>query len=159
MPGPGQIAIPVKACGVNFPDVLIIEDKYQFKPPLPFAPGAEIAGVVKALGEGVTRFKIGDRVIASIGNGGMQEEDRWPIRTAASRCPTAWISRPARAFILTYGTSHYALKDRAQAESRRDARGAGRGRRRRPGRGRARQGDGRARDRGRVDARRRSISR
>ena len=73
-PGPGQIAIQVKACGVNFPDVLIIENKYQFKPPLPFAPGAEIAGVVKELGDGVTRFKLGDRVIASVGNGGMQEE-------------------------------------------------------------------------------------
>src|SRR6185503_10442295 len=55
--GPGQVVVSVKACGVNFPDVLIIENKYQFKPPLPFAPGAEIAGVVKELGEGVTRFK------------------------------------------------------------------------------------------------------
>src|SRR5882724_2911712 len=72
--GYGEVVLAVRACGVNFPDVLIIENKYQFKPPLPFAPGAEIAGVVKELGEGVTRVKVGDRVIASVGNGGMQEE-------------------------------------------------------------------------------------
>jgi len=65
-PGKGQVAITVRACGVNFPDVLLIQDKYQFKPALPFAPGGEIAGIVKEAGEGVTNPKPGDAVIASI---------------------------------------------------------------------------------------------
>ena len=71
--GKNQVLIEVKACGVNFPDVLIIQDMYQFKPPRPFSPGGEIAGVVKAVGEGVTHVKAGDRVLASCGNGGMAE--------------------------------------------------------------------------------------
>ena len=67
-PGKNQVLITVKACGVNFPDVLMLADKYQFKPPLPFAPGGEVAGVVQALGEGVTNLAVGDRVAVSIGN-------------------------------------------------------------------------------------------
>jgi NADPH2:quinone reductase len=113
--GPAQIVVSVKACGVNFPDVLIIENKYQFKPPLPFAPGAEIAGVVKETGEGVTRFKPGDRVIASVGNGGMQEE----VLIDPNRCipmPDSMDFDVAAGLILTYGTSHYALKDRAKVQ-------------------------------------------
>jgi len=114
--GPGQIVVSVKACGVNFPDVLIIENKYQFKPPLPFPPGAEIAGVVKELGEGVTRFRPGDRVIASVGNGGMQEE----VLVDPNRCipmPDSMAFDVAAGLILTYGTSHYALKDRAKLKA------------------------------------------
>jgi NADPH2:quinone reductase len=114
--GPAQIVVSVKACGVNFPDVLIIENKYQFKPPLPFAPGAEIAGVVKETGEGVTRFKPGDRVIASVGNGGMQEE----VLIDPNRCipmPDSMDFDVAAGLILTYGTSHYALKDRAKLQA------------------------------------------
>jgi NADPH2:quinone reductase len=114
--GPGQLVVSVKACGVNFPDVLIIENKYQFKPPLPFAPGAEIAGVVKEIGEGVTRFKAGDRVIASVGNGGMQEE----IVADPNRCipmPDGMDFETGAGLILTYGTSHYALKDRAKLKA------------------------------------------
>ena len=113
VPGPGQVIVQVKSCGVNFPDVLIIENKYQFKPALPFAPGAEIAGVVKSLGEGVTRVKVGDRVIASVGNGGMQEQ----VAVDQNRCipmPDAMDFETGSALILTYGTSHYALKDRAK---------------------------------------------
>lgn len=72
-PGKGQMVVDVKACAVNFPDVLIIEDKYQFKPQRPFAPGGEVAGIVAEVGEGVTDFKVGDRVIAACGNGGMAE--------------------------------------------------------------------------------------
>ena len=68
--GAGQIVIDVKACAVNFPDTLIIEDKYQFKPARPFAPGGEVAGLVAELGEGVTGFKVGDRVIAGCGTEG-----------------------------------------------------------------------------------------
>src|SRR5437764_6562593 len=71
---PGQAVLSVKACGVNFPDVLIIEDRYQFKPPRPFAPGSEVSGIVKAVGEGVTNVKPGDRVLANTGSGGMVEE-------------------------------------------------------------------------------------
>ena len=71
---PGQAIVAVKACGVNFPDVLIIEDKYQFKPPRPFSPGGEMAGIVKSVGEGVTSVKVGDRVMGNGGNGGMAEE-------------------------------------------------------------------------------------
>ena len=78
MPSPephdGQAVITVKACGVNYPDVLIIEDKYQFKPARPFAPGGEFSGVVKSVGAGVNNVKVGDRVLANAGNGGMAEE-------------------------------------------------------------------------------------
>src|SRR4051794_15284629 len=73
-PGPGQIAIRVACCGVNFPDALIIEGKYQLKPPLPFAPGCEVAGVVKELGSGVTTFRLGERVAVVTGYGGFAEE-------------------------------------------------------------------------------------
>src|SRR5688572_28012792 len=71
--GPGQALVQVKAVGVNYPDVLIIEDKYQFKPPRPFAPGGELAGVVKAVGAGVTNVKVGDRVLGNTGWGAMAE--------------------------------------------------------------------------------------
>src|ERR1043166_9291540 len=70
-PGKNQVLIAVKACGVNFPDVLMLADKYQFKPPLPFPPGGEVAGIVQALGEGVSNLKVGDRVAVSVGNGGV----------------------------------------------------------------------------------------
>jgi NADPH2:quinone reductase len=110
-PKPGQAVIQVKACGVNYPDVLIIEDRYQFKPPRPFAPGSEISGVVKAVGEGVTHVKVGDRVLANTGSGGMVEE----MAVEASRLvkiPEAMPFDEAAAFLMTYGTSYYALKDR-----------------------------------------------
>ncbi len=111
-PGKGQVVVSVKACGVNFPDVLIIENKYQFKPPLPFSPGAEVAGTVKALGEGVTHVKPGDRVIASTGWNGMAEE---VLADAAKLIPmpVSMDFETGAALVLTYGTSHYALKDRA----------------------------------------------
>jgi NADPH2:quinone reductase len=102
----------VHAAGVNFPDVLVIQDKYQFKPPLPFTPGGEVAGVVKELGEGTTGFARGDRVLASTGWGGFAEE----IACDASRVfaiPAEMDFPDASAFLMTYGTSHYALKDRA----------------------------------------------
>jgi NADPH2:quinone reductase len=112
-PGPGEVVLHVKACGVNFPDVLIIQDLYQFKPPRPFAPGSEVAGIVTAIGAGVTQFKSGDRVFGMTGSGGMSEQ----LAVAATRCiamPDAMPFDEAAAFILTYGTSHHALKDRAQ---------------------------------------------
>jgi NADPH2:quinone reductase len=111
-PKAGQAVVSIKACGVNFPDVLIIEDKYQFKPPRPFSPGGEMAGVVKAVGEGVTNVKVGDRVMGNGGNGGMAEE----LAIDASRLSLIPQNMPfdeASAFIMTYGTSYYALKERS----------------------------------------------
>ena len=110
-PGPGQLRIAVKAAGVNFPDTLIIRDLYQFKPPRPFAPGGEIAGVVEALGDGVEGFSVGDRVLAGGVNGGFATHF---IANAAqtNKIPDAMPFDEAAAFMLTYGTSHYALKDR-----------------------------------------------
>jgi NADPH2:quinone reductase len=113
VPGKGQVLITVKACGVNFPDVLMLADRYQFKPALPFPPGGEVAGVVKALGEGVTNVKVGDRVAVSVGNGGFVEE----VVAVASRCvpvPANVSFEVASAFIVTYGTTIHALKDRAK---------------------------------------------
>ncbi len=109
---PGQAVVEVKAIGVNFPDVLIIEDKYQFKPERPFSPGGEIAGVVKSVGEGVTNVKPGDRVLGNTGWGGMAEQ----LALEAARLVKIPDSMPfdeAAAFIMTYGTSWHALKDRA----------------------------------------------
>jgi len=112
----GEVVIRVHACGVNYPDVLIIEDKYQFRPERPFAPGGEVAGVIESVGAGVTHLKVGDRVIGSTGWGGMAEK----IALAAGRCIPIPASMPfdeASAFILTYGTSHYALKQRAHLKA------------------------------------------
>ena len=111
-PGPGEVAIAVKACGVNFPDALMIQGKYQFKPPMPFAPGGEVAGVVMDTGEGVISPKVGDRVAASIRWGGFAEE----ALADAARCvaiPDGTDYAVAATFILAYGTSYHALKDRA----------------------------------------------
>jgi NADPH2:quinone reductase len=116
-PGKGQVVVTVKACGVNFPDVLLIQDKYQFKPPLPFAPGGEIAGIVKEAGEGVTTPKQGDRVIVSIGHGGFAEE----ALADATRCipmPGNLDFDIASSFFITYGTSWHALVDRAELKAR-----------------------------------------
>jgi NADPH:quinone reductase len=111
-PGKGQVLIEVKACGVNYPDVLIIQDMYQFKPPRPFSPGGEVAGMVAAVGEGVSHVKPGDRVLASCGNGGMAE---FAIAAAhgTMKIPGDMPFDEAAAFLMTYGTSYYALKDRA----------------------------------------------
>ncbi|HEY1349586.1 MAG TPA: NADPH:quinone oxidoreductase family protein [Ktedonobacteraceae bacterium] len=112
-PGPGQVVISVKACGVNFPDTLIIEGKYQFKPPLPFSPGGEVAGIVKELGEGVQGVSVGDRVIAFTGWGGFAEEVQAEARVLVPM-PAEMDFVTASAFVMVYGTSHYALKDRAR---------------------------------------------
>ena len=111
--GPGQAVIAVKACGVNFPDVLIIEDKYQFKPERPFAPGSEVAGIVSSVGAGVDRVKPGDRVLCHSSSGGMADE---ALLDAARlvKFPASMPFDEAAAFILTYGTSHHALKHRGR---------------------------------------------
>jgi NADPH2:quinone reductase len=113
---PGWAVVEVKACGVNYPDVLIIEDRYQFKPPRPFAPGGEIAGVVKSVGEGVTHVKPGDRVLGNTGWGGMAEE----LALEAGRLvpiPETMPFDEAAAFLMTYGTSYYGLKDRGHLKA------------------------------------------
>ena len=112
-PGPGEVVIDVKAAGVNFPDVLIIQNKYQVKPPLPFAPGAELAGVIKEVGAGVTAFASGDRVIAMTTWGAFAEECVARVEQLI-RMPAQLDFATAAAFTLTYGTSWHALKDRGQ---------------------------------------------
>ena len=112
-PAAGEVVIDVKAAGVNFPDVLIIQNKYQLKPPLPFAPGAELAGVIKEVGAGVTGFKPGDRVIAMTMYGAFAEECVARVDQLI-RMPAGLDFATAAAFTLTYGTSWHALKDRGQ---------------------------------------------
>jgi NADPH:quinone reductase len=111
-PQAGEVVIDVKAAAVNFPDVLIIENKYQLKPPLPFTPGAEVAGVVRAVGAGVTQLRTGMRVVAYVAHGGYAEQ----ARAAADACVPLPDDAPfdiAAAFTLAYGTSHHAVVDRA----------------------------------------------
>ena len=113
-PGPGEAIVSMKAASVNFPDVLIIQNKYQVKPPLPFSPGSELAGVVKEVGEGVTNAKPGDRVIAFSSYGAFAEE----VRVEAARLipmPEGMDFQTAASFILTYGTSYHALKNRLES--------------------------------------------
>ena len=111
--GPGQLLVRVKACAINYPDVLIIEDKYQFKPQRPFAPGGEIAGVVEAVGEGVTGWSAGDRLIAMIGHGGLSEQV--VVQAAmALPLPEGRSFAEGSALILTYATSIHALLDRGK---------------------------------------------
>ena len=112
-PGKGQVLVEIAAAAVNFPDVLIIQNKYQMVVPPPFSPGGEIAGEVIALGEGVETWKEGDRVIGSCGFGGFAEK----IAIDATRCqpvPEGMDMVSAAAFLMTYGTSMHALADRAQ---------------------------------------------
>ncbi len=113
VPGPGQVVVAVKAAGVNFPDTLIIQGRYQFKPEPPFSPGGEAAGVVKVVGEGVTGWKPGDRVIAASTWGAFAEEMLCDADRLI-RLPEGIEFVNAAAYILTYGTSYHALKDRAQ---------------------------------------------
>ena len=115
-PGPGQVVVSVKAASVNYPDVLIIQNKYQVKPPLPFSPGSEMAGTVKALGAGVTVVKPGDRVIAFSAHGAFAEE----ALVDAGRLvpiPDGMDFVTAAAFLLTYGTAHHALRNRANVKA------------------------------------------
>ncbi len=114
--GPGQVAIDIKAAGVNFPDVLIIQGKYQFKPELPFTPGSELAGVVRAVGPDVTAFKAGDQVIAFTSTGAFAEQIVAPVQ-AVMPMPPGMDFDTAAAITLTYGTSHHAVVDRARLQA------------------------------------------
>src|ERR1700704_4544736 len=110
-PGAGEVVVSVKATSVNFPDVLIIQNKYQVKPPLPFSPGSEVAGIVKTVGEGVTSVTPGDPVLAITAYGAFAEE----VKTDARRLlaiPDGMDFATAAAFGLTYATSEHALVDR-----------------------------------------------
>jgi NADPH2:quinone reductase len=112
-PGPRQVLIAVKAAAANFPDVLMTEGKYQFKPPVPFAPGCELSGIVKSVGREVSHLKVGDAVLAIVPHGAFAEEalaDAFRVVPL----PPGTDFEAAAAFLFTYGTSHHALKDRAQ---------------------------------------------
>jgi len=116
VPGQGEVVVSVKAAGVNFPDTLIIQNKYQVKPELPFSPGAETSGVIKAVGAGVTGWKPGDRVIAPVTYGAFAEE----VRVEAVRLlpiPAGMDFPTAAGLNLVYGTSYHALVDRCELKS------------------------------------------
>lgn len=115
-PGPGQVRIAIKAASLNFPDLLIVQNKYQFKPPLPFVPGSEYAGVVDAVGEGVTQVQVGQNVACLSGTGGFATH----VLANAAAClplPAGFGHVDAAAFIMTYGTSWHALMDRGQLKA------------------------------------------
>lgn len=114
-PGSGEVLVEVKAAGVNFPDVLLTYGKYQFQPTPPFSPGGEIAGVVKAIGEGVTSVAVGERVAATMLNGAFAEQVVVPELSLA-KLPDNVSFEVGAGFLLTYATTYYALKDRANLQ-------------------------------------------
>ena len=115
-PSKGEVLIDVKAAGVNFPDLLTVQGKYQIKPPLPFIPGTEVAGVVTAVGESVSRRKVGDKVIATTQIGGFAEQCVAPEYATIEMAESMSFPQAA-GFSITYGTSYYALKQRANLQA------------------------------------------
>jgi NADPH:quinone reductase-like Zn-dependent oxidoreductase len=115
-PGPGELLVRVRACAINYPDVLIIEDKYQLRPPRPFAPGSEIAGEVEAFGEGVSGWAPGDRLIAATGYGGLVEKIVISAK-AGIPLPSERTFEEGSALLLTYATAIHALIDRGRLEA------------------------------------------
>lgn len=112
----GHVRVSIKACAVNYPDVLLIADRYQRRPPRPFAPGIDIAGVVEAVGPGVTRLHPGERVMAQLEHGGMAEK----VDAHENRCATIPAAIPfdeAAAMLTTYGTARFALEDCAHLQA------------------------------------------
>ncbi len=114
-PDKGEVIINVKACGLNFPDTLIIQGKYQFKPDFPFSPGGEISGIIKEVGEGVTHLKVGDEVMYGAVFGGFAEEVKAKA-TAVFKMPPTMDFITAASSMLTYGTSYHALVNRANLQ-------------------------------------------
>jgi NADPH2:quinone reductase len=110
-----EILIAVKACSVNFPDTLIIQGKYQFRPEFPFSPGSDVAGIVEKVGENVTHFKVGDEVVGFIPFGGFAEKAIVKAKDCFPK-PRGMSMVNASAFLLAYGTSYHALKDRANLQ-------------------------------------------
>lgn len=115
-PQAGEVLIEIQAASLNFPDLLIVQNKYQFKPPLPFVPGSEYAGVVQAVGEGVTHLKVGQSVACLSGTGGFGTHTLAPAKLCMP-LPTEFPAVDAAAFIMIYATSHHALIDRAQLQA------------------------------------------
>ena len=111
--GDGQVVVDIKATGISFPDVLIVQGLYQFKPPFPFSPGSEIAGIVSSVGNGVTKFKEGDRVMGNIGSGGLVEKGAF-FETQLMSLPESMDFKIAAGFSLNYGTTIHGLKQRAE---------------------------------------------
>jgi NADPH2:quinone reductase len=111
-PGPGEVLIRIEAASLNFPDLLIVQNKYQMKPPLPFVPGSEFAGVIEALGQGVENFKIGQRVACLQGTGGFATHTLAPAQICLP-LTDSFNAVDAAAFIMIYATSYHALVDRA----------------------------------------------
>ena len=114
-PGAGQVVVAVRAASLNFPDVLVIQNKYQIKPPLPFSPGGELAGVVKEVGAGVTSVAPGDRVMAAVVVGAFAEEVAIDA-AKLHRIPGAMSDEEASGFLFTYGTCEHALRDRGSLQ-------------------------------------------
>ncbi len=110
-PGKGEVLVAVKACAINYPDTLMIRDLYQFKPERPYSPGGELAGVVEAVGEGDENFKVGDRVMAGMGNGGLREKAVVPANRMFP-IPEGVPFEKAASLLMTYGTTIHGLKDR-----------------------------------------------
>jgi len=115
-PEPGELLVRVRACAINYPDVLIIEDKYQFRPERPFAPGGEFAGEVAGLGDGVDGWSIGDRLIGYSGHGGLADLTAVPA-TQAFRLPDGIDFTDGSALLITYATTIHALVDRGRLGS------------------------------------------
>ena len=114
--GPGQVVVDIKATGISFPDVLIVQGLYQFKPPFPFSPGSEISGVVSSVGEGVTMYKEGDRVMGSIGSGGLREKGVY-LEQQLMPLPETMDFNTAAGFPLNYGTTYHAFKQRGELKA------------------------------------------
>ena len=114
-PGPGEVLIDVHAAALNFPDVLMIEGKYQSQPPFPFAPGGELSGTIAALGTGVTEFEVGDAVFGGAGAGAFVEQAVLPAQRL-HRKPESLTFAQASGVSTTYGTSYHALKQRADLQ-------------------------------------------
>lgn len=114
--GEGELLVAVRACAINYPDVIIIEDKYQFKPPRPFSPGCEFAGIVEAVGDGVEGWRVGDRLIATGTHGGLAEKAAVRASTAF-RLPEGRDFTEGAALLFTYGTTIHALLDRGQLKA------------------------------------------
>ena len=114
--GAGEVRVAVHAAGVNFPDILLIQDKYQFKPELPFSPGLECAGEVLEVGAGVSRVAPGDRVMVTCGHGGFAEQVK-AAEDSVFKLPDRVSFEAAAAFSITYGTTYHALVDRADLKA------------------------------------------
>jgi NADPH:quinone reductase-like Zn-dependent oxidoreductase len=114
--GPGELLVRIHACAINYPDVLIIEDRYQFKPPRPFAPGGEVAGVVEAVGQGVSGWHVGDRLIAYHGHGGLAERIAVPAAHAFP-LPDSHSFTEGSTLLITYATVIHALWDRGRLKA------------------------------------------